>query len=126
MKDNIAMAGYCIVEEVRDVETTIDFNAKTITYHLLLPEDLYKNLMLLERFEKGDNIGFWDSRKLKKFLQQKKENDESGMGYRLEDIANKFIKAYLTKEWSANIKLFNMENEKEDTWLHNSGDQQVN
>ena len=127
MKDSIAMAGFCLVEGVKDVNTSLDFSNKKVGYRVLISETLYNNLMLLERFEKGDNIGFWNSRKLKNFLQQKRENDESGMGYRLEDIANRFIKAYLSTEWSATVELFSENgNEEEDFWLHNTGDKPVN
>lgn len=124
MKDNVAMCGYCLIENVIDVSTSIDFNTKIVTYRLLLPSELYDNLMLLERFEKGEKIGFFDSLKLKKFIKTKKEHDETGMGYKLEEIGNKFIKAYLDKEWNVNIELFKeVRDEKEDFWLRYAGDQ---
>lgn len=132
MKDNVAMAGYCIVEDVKDVDTTIDFNTNAVTYNLLLPGELYKNLKLLEKFENGENIGFWNSIRLKKFLKKKREIevvDNMGiMGYRLEEIANKFIKAYLSEKWSASVKIFNADNkdESKDFGVRSSGDQPIN
>jgi hypothetical protein len=123
MKDNVAMCGYCLVEDVMDVSTSIDFNTKTVQYRLLLPSELYNNLKLLERFNSGESVGFFDTLKLKKFIKTKKENDETGMGYRLDEIGNKFIRAYLDKEWSVSVEIFKAErNEKEDFWLHYEGD----
>lgn len=132
MKDNIAMAGYCIVEEVKDVGTTIDFNDKVIKYNLLLPGKLFKNLKLLERFKKGESIGFWNGRRLKSFLKKKREieelSDTGTMGYRLEEIANKFVKAYLNSKWSANVEIFNADDrdESENFRLRCSGDREIN
>jgi len=123
MKDNVAMCGYCLVENVMDVATSIDFNTKTVTYRLLLPNKLYDNLKLLERFNQGGSIGFFESLKLKSFIKAKRQNDETGMGYRLEEIGNLFIQDYLDKEWKASIELFKeKQNEDEDFWLHNEGD----
>ena len=123
MKDNVAMCGYCLVEDVLDVNTSIDFNNRIVTYNLLLPSELHDNLKLLERFEKGEKIGFFSSLRLKKFIKTKKEHDETGMGYKLEEIGNKFIRAYLNKEWHASVKLFKEEgNEEENFWLHNERD----
>ena len=132
MKDNVSMAGYCIVERVKDVETVIDFNNCYITYHLLLPGNLYKNLRLLEKFKNGESIGFWNSIKLKKFLRNKREieeiNETGITGYKLEEIANKFVQTYLNDKWSASVEIFNADNEDEnkDFELRGSGDQQIN
>lgn len=132
MKDNVSMAGYCIVEHVKDVETVIDFNNCYITYNLLLPGNLYKNLRLLEKFKNGESIGFWNSIKLKKFLRNKREieeiNETGITGYKLEEIANKFVQTYLNDKWSASVEIFNADNEDEnkDFELRGSGDQQIN
>lgn len=132
MKDNVAMAGYCIVENVKDVGTTIDFNDCVVTYNLLLPGSLYDNLKLLERFEKGESLGFWNSRRLKKFLRNKREiektDDTGAIGYKLELIANKFVRAYLNNKWSASVEIFNADNEDEskDFGIRGAGDQQIN
>lgn len=131
MKDNIAMAGYCIIEDTKDVETVIDFNNNTVAYQLLLPGELYNNLKLLEKFESGENIGFWNSIRLKKFLKKKREIEEAentGMlGYQLELIANKFLKAYLNDGWSASVEIFNADNEDESKnfGLRSPGDKQT-
>lgn len=123
MKDNVAMCAYCLVEDVIDARTSIDFNTKIVHYKLLLPSELYDNIMLLEKFENGEKIGFFDSLKLKKFIKTKKENDETGMGYKLEEIGNKFIKAYLNEEWNVNIMIYKeARDEEEDFWLHHEGD----
>lgn len=124
MKDNIAMAGHCIVERTKDVTTRMDFNDNHITYFLLLPGDLYDNLKLLERFKNGEKIGFWKSRKLRSFLREKKKIEEANskefgfdgfgaMGYNLDLIANKFIKAYLGVKWSASVEIFNADDKDE-------------
>ena len=122
IKDNIAMGGYCLVEEVKDVNTSIDFNGKLVSYKLLLPDNLYNNLMLLKKFNDGKDLGFFESMRLKKFLKTKKENDESGLGYNLEGIGNRFIKTYLTKEWSVKIDLIKENSdEAKNFWLHSEG-----
>jgi hypothetical protein len=127
MKDNISMAGYCLIEHTLDVETSIDFNTKSIEYRLLIPDSLYDNYTLLNKFERGEKIGFWKLRRLKKFIEEKKSNDESGLGYRLEEIANRFVKAYLDKQWSASVKVFSENgDEKESFYLHKDGDQPSN
>lgn len=132
MRDNVSMAGYCIVERVEDVETTIDFNKRQVTYNLLLPSNLCENLRLLDRFKNGENVGFWNSFKLKKFLKNKREieeiNDTGIIGYQLEEIANKFVKAYLNNNWSASVNIFNANNvdENEDFRVRSSGDQPIN
>jgi len=117
MKDNVSMAGYCIVEHVKEVETIIDFNSRTIQYHLLLPNVLCKNLKLLDKFRNGENIGLWNSIRLKKFLKNKREaeiiNDFEIAGYELEEIANKFVKNYLNNKWSASVKIYNADNKDE-------------
>lgn len=124
MKDNVAMAGFCLVEDTLDVGTSIDFNNKEVKYRLLLPSKLHDNIKLLEKFEKGENIGFFDSLKLKKFIKAKKKTDESGMGYNLQEIGARFIKSYLSKEWSVSVEIYKEEkNEKKDFWLHNEGNQ---
>ena len=127
MKDNIAMCGYCLIEDVKDVSTSIDFNDKVVTYRLLLPEELYDNLKLLEKFQKGQEIGFFKSLKLKKFIKAKKEADDTGLGYKLEEIGNRFVQAYLTKDWSVSVEIFKeVRDEEEDFWLHNEGDKSSN
>ena len=126
MKDNVATGGFCLVENVADSAAIIDFNERLVTYKILLPWRLYENLMLLERFNRGEKVGFFESMRLKKFIKAKKEHDETGMGYRLEDIGNQFIKAYLGKEWNVQIELFKEGNEEEDFWLRSEGDSQIN
>jgi hypothetical protein len=126
MKDNIASAGFCLVEGVLDSAATIDFNKKQVDFKILVPVKLYNNLMLLEKFNETGKIGFFESFKLKKFIKAKKEHDETGMGYRLQDIGNQFIRAYLSKEWDVQVELFKEGNEEEDFWLHSEGDSQIN
>lgn len=127
VKDTIAMGGYCLLEEVKDVNTSIDFNNKKVSYKLLVPEKLYDNIMLLNKFNNGEKIGLFESFRLKKFLKIKKENDETGLGYNLEDIGNKFIKNYLTKEWSVNISLFKENSdEAKNFWIHSEGNKSPN
>jgi len=131
MKANIAMAGYCIVESVKDVTTTINFNDNVVTYNLLIPGDLCNNLRLLSRFENGESIGFWNSIKLKRFLKKKKEIDKVDntgvVGYKLEQIANNFVKAYLNRKWSTSVKIYNADNkdESENFRIRGTEDQQV-
>ena len=123
MKDNIATAAYLLVEGVIDSSTTIDFNEKQVGYKLLLSSDLYDNLKLLERFNNGENIGFFESLRLKKFIQKKKTNDESGMGYKLDQIGTKFVRAYLNNDWNVQVEIFKeSKNEGEDYWLYNQED----
>lgn len=100
------MGGYCLVEEIKEVNTSIDFNSKVVSYRLLLPDKLYDNIQLLNRFNNGQKIGFFESMRLKKFIKSKKENDETGLGYKLEDIGNRFIRNYLTRDWSVKVALF--------------------
>lgn len=127
IKDTVAMGGYCLIEEVKDVNTSIDFNNKLVSYKLLLPEKLYNNMLLLERFNKGQKIGFFESLRLRKFIKNKRKNDETGLGYNLEDIGNKFIKNYLTKEWSVKIELVKENsNEAKNFWLHSEGNKSLN
>ena len=125
MKDNIATAGFCLCEGVLDTAASIDFNSKTVSYKILIPIKLHDNLMLLEKFNKGESIGFFESMRLKKFIQAKSKSDETGMGYRLEDIGNHFIKAYLSREWNVQVELFKEGNEEEDFWLHSERDSQT-
>lgn len=113
MKDDISMAGYFLVENVLEVYPTIDFNGKTVNYKLILPDDLYKNLKLLNKFKSGEKIGFFEGRKLKKFLEKKRKNDDSGMGYELENIANEFVRNYLNEHWTASVEVFKEENKNE-------------
>jgi len=124
MRDNVHMAGLCIVEDVLDVGTSIDFNKKEVKYRLLLPSKLYDNLKLLEKFEKGNNIGFFNSLKLKRFIKSKRETDETGLGYKLQEIGERFIKSYLSKEWSVSVEIYKEEkDEKQDFWLHSEENQ---
>lgn len=124
MKDNIAMVGYVIVEDVLDVTTEIDFNTHTVTYGLVVPDNLIKNLDLLKRYKAKEKLGFFEMRRLKKFLLTKADNDESGMGYELEMIANKYVKNYLNNKWSAEVKVINSKerDEKENLQLHEERD----
>ena len=126
MKDNVATAGFCLVEGVLDTAATIDFNNKQVIYRILIPVELHENLMLLRQFNETGKIGFFDSFRLKKFIKAKKNHDETGMGYRLDDIGNQFIKAYLGEEWNVQIELFKENDEEKDFWLHSEGDPQVN
>lgn len=120
IKDNIAMVGYCIIEEVVSSSVEIDFNINEVTYSLVLPQTLIDGLNLLNKYKSGAKLGFFETRTLKKFLLKKKENDEGGLGYDLEKIADKFVKGYLNKTWSAKVKIINVKdyNEKEDLQLH--------
>jgi hypothetical protein len=105
MKDNIAMCGYCIVEDTVDSETSIDFNVKLVKYKITVSETMYNNLELLKSFNAGNKIGFFNTLKLNKFIEKKAKNDESGLGYDLDKIANNFVRAYLSDEWRAEIEL---------------------
>lgn len=127
MKDDVAMAGYFLIENVLDVLPSIDFNNKLVKYNIIVPDELYNNLELLYRFKNGENIGFWKSRKLKKFLETKRQNDDSGMGYELDNIANTFVKQYLNDNWSAEVEVFKEEkrNEIENFILRGKGDTQT-
>jgi hypothetical protein len=127
MKDDIAMAGYLIVENTIDVYPSIDFNDKIVIYRLILPNDLHDNLKLLNKFKNGDSIGFWKSRRLKKFLEKKRATDDSGMGYDLEHIANSFLKGYLNNNWNAKVEIYKEENrdEIENSILHSEGNTQT-
>jgi hypothetical protein len=73
-------------------------------------------------------LGFFEMRRLKNFLQTKKENDELGMGYKLEDIANKFVKSYLSDKWSAKLEVISEKDydASKDPWLHSQGDSAPN
>lgn len=126
MKDNIAMGAYCIVEDVMEASTSIDFETHTVNYKLLIPDALYSQLMLLERFESGDDLGFFEMRRLKKFLMAKKKTDETGLGYKLEKIADTFIKAYLNDKWSTKVefKSVNDYDGEKDLWLHSEDNQE--
>lgn len=128
MRDNIAMAAYCIVENVIDAATVIDFEDHTVYYRILLPNDLVKNLNLLKKFENDQSLGFFEMRRLKKFLKEKQNNDESGMGYNLEKIANTFVQAYLSDKWKTKVEYRSVKthDEAKDKWLHSSDYQQSN
>lgn len=128
IKDMVAMAAYAIVENVIEAQTKMDFNEFIVNYKLVLDDTLYDNIMLLQRYEKTKDIGFFEMRRLKKFLQHKKENDEMNMGYRLEDIANKFVKSYLTDKWRATIVIVSEKDydASKDPWLHSQGDSAPN
>jgi len=123
IKDNIAMCGYCIIEDVIDVKTDIDYNSHQVTYHIKLQSKTYDNLKLLEDFENGKKIGFFKALKLKKFIKAKKEIDETGLGYKLEAIGSSFIKTYLNNTWNVKVKTYN---EREDIWIHSDEDKQPN
>ena len=120
MKNNVAMLAYCLIEDTIDASTDIDFENKNISYKLIIPDELYKNLLLLENYKKKKELGFFERRRLKKFLLKKKENDESGLGYELKDIADKFIKTYFNKEWSTKVEFKSVKNYDgtKDSWLH--------
>jgi hypothetical protein len=124
IRDNVAMAAYLIVEEVKDGQTRIDFNESLVRYKLVLPDELYSNIKLLELYEQTKEIGFFDKRKLKKFLLHKKNNDELGLGYRLETIATKFVKSYLSDKWRATVEIVSEKDydASKDPWLHSQGD----
>lgn len=119
MKNNVAMLSYCLIEDTVDAATDIDFENKTVSYKLVIKDPLYKNMMLLERYERGGKLGFFEMRRLKNFLVEKAKNDESGLGYKLDDIANKFIKAYFSDVWNASVE-YKSEKDydgKKDLWL---------
>lgn len=127
MKNNVGMLAYCLVEDTIDASTQIDFDNKRVSYKLIISDDLYSNLKLLTEYKDKKDLGFFQMRRLKKFLLKKKENDESGLGYELEDIANKFIKAYFNKEWSAKVEFKSIKDYdgKKDLWLHEKDNQQT-
>jgi len=120
MKNNIGMLAYCLIEDTIDASTNIDFENKSISYKLIIPDELYRNLLLLETYKNKKELGFFERRRLKKFLLKKKENDESGLGYELEEIANKFIKAYFNNEWRARVEFKSLKDYDgtKDSWLH--------
>lgn len=124
IRDNVAMAAFCIVEDVVDARTKMDFNESVVHYKLILTEQLYNNIKLLERYEETKDIGFFEMRRLKKFLATKKENDELGLGYKLELIANKFVKSYLSNKWRATVEIVSKKDydASKDPWLHSQGD----
>jgi hypothetical protein len=124
IRDNVAMAAYLIVEEVKDGQTRIDFNESLVRYKLVLPDTLYSNIKMLEKYQETKEIGFFDGRKLKKFLERKRDNDELGLGYRLETIATKFVKSYLSDKWRATVEIVSEKDydASKDPWLHSQGD----
>jgi len=128
MKDNIGMGGYCLVEDTIEAATSIDFINNKVHYRLVLPEELCNNLDLLNKYEKTKKLGFFEMRRLKKFLEKKKQNDDSGMGYRLEEIANAFVKTYLTNKWSAKVDYISASkyDGKKDLWLYSESDLRSN
>lgn len=128
IKDNVALAAYLIVENVKDAQTRMDFNENVVNYKLVLDHDLFCNIEILQRYEKTKDIGFFEMRRLKNFLKKKKNNDEMGMGYRLEDIANKFVKSYLTDKWRATVTIVSEKDydASKDPWLYSQGDSKTN
>lgn len=128
IRNNVALAAYLIVENVKDAQTKMDFNENVVNYKLVLEDGLFNNISLLQRYEKTKNIGFFEMRKLKKFLEIKKQNDEMGMGYHLEDIANKFVKSYLTDKWRATVTIVSEKDydASKDPWLYSQGDSAPN
>lgn len=128
IQDNVAMVAYCIVEEVVNGQTKMDFNQSIVHYKLVLPDELFNNIKLLEKYETTGKVGFFEMRRLKKFLQTKKENDEIGMGYRLNDIANKFVKSYLNDKWKATVDIVSEKDydASKDPWLHSQTDSALN
>jgi 3-oxoacyl-(acyl-carrier-protein) synthase len=128
IKNNIAMAAYCIVEDVVDAQTRMDFNDNIVHYKLVIADELFNNIKLLEKYEKTGEMGFFEMRRLKKFLQVKKDNDELGLGYKLETIANKFVKSYLNNKWSATVTIVSDKDydASKDPWLHSQGDSTPN
>lgn len=128
MKCNVATLAYCLVEDTLEAATDIDFINKVITYKLVIPDSLFNNLQLLDSYKKGTKLGFFEMRRLRKFLLKKKQNDETGLGYELEDIANKFIRAYFNDTWSAKVEFRSIKNYdgKKDLWLHGENNKQPN
>jgi hypothetical protein len=128
IRDNVAMAAYCIVEDVKNAFTRMDFNENVVHYKIILTDELFSNIQLLQRYEATKRLGFFEMRRLKNFLQTKKENDELGMGYKLEDIANKFVKSYLSDKWSAKLEVISEKDydASKDPWLHSQGDSAPN
>lgn len=128
MKNNIAMLSFCLIEDTIDASTNIDFENKTVSYKVIISNDLYKNLKLLEEYKNNDKLGFFDMRRLRSFLVKKRQTDESGLGYELDEIANRFIKAYLNKEWTTTVEYRSLKdyNGKEDLWLHGTNNQPLN
>ena len=59
MKNNVAMLAYCLIEDTIDASTNIDFENKLVTYKLIIGEELFKNLKLLEKYESGEKLGFF-------------------------------------------------------------------
>ena len=128
MKNNVAMLAYCLIEDTTDATTDIDFENKIVSYSVTIPDELYKNLKLLEKYEETKDLGFFEMRRLKAFLLAKKQNDDSGLGYRLEDIANKFIKAYFNDTWNATVTYKSVKNYdgKKDLVLRAQDNQRTN
>lgn len=127
MKNNIAMLAYCLIEDTVEASTDINFENKKVLYRLILPDYLCKSLELMQQYKDGTKIGFFDMRRLRSFLLKKKETDESGLGYELNDIANKFIKTYFNNEWSAKVEFRSAKDYdgKKDIWLHGENNKQV-
>jgi len=128
MKDNIAMGGYCLIEDTIEAVTSLDFENFTVKYRLVLPDRLCKNLQLLRKYKENRSIGFFEMRKLKKFILSKKNNDDTGMGYDLDKIANSFVKAYLNNKWSAKVDYINANNYdgSKNLWLYSESDLESN
>lgn len=128
MKDNVAMVAYCLVEDVLDATTFMDFESCIVRYRILISDNLASNIKLLERYKSTKDLGFFEMRRLKKFLKNKRDNDESGLGYDLEKIANSFLKSYLSNKWSAKVEFKSVKDYdgKKDLWLHNEDNSQLN
>jgi hypothetical protein len=126
MKNNVGMLAYCLIEDTIEASTDIDFENKKVNYRLVIPNNLFDDLMMLKKYEEGNKLGFFEMRRLRSFLVKKRENDESGFGYKLDDIANKFIKAYFNDNWSAKVEFKSIKDYdgKKDIWLHAKNDQQ--
>jgi hypothetical protein len=66
---------------------------------------LTDNMNLLNRYKKDPkSLGFFETRRLNKFLTKKANNDETGLHYDLKAIAERFIHAYLSKDWSVKVE----------------------
>jgi hypothetical protein len=51
IRDNVAMAAYCIVEDVKNAFTRMDFNENVVHYKIVLTDELFSNIQLLQRYE---------------------------------------------------------------------------
>ena len=128
MKNNIGMLAYCLIEDTIEASTDINFEKKLVNYRLIIPHKLFEDLQMLKKYEDTGKLGFFEMRRLRAFLVKKRQNDESGLGYKLDDIANKFIKAYFNNSWNATVEFKSIKgyDSKKDIWLHSASDQQSN